>query len=90
MMVAAVTDTDKRRYEFATWAQAEAFALAAGSQPRITISAEIAVLQAAGVDLWRPLVVLSASDYAPAPALDSHGSILVGADWLDATFGGES
>ena len=98
MMVAVVIDSDRVRHAFATWAQAEAFALAVGRKVWITAMAEQAVRKKVKVKSEAvPIRVHpgGAEPHRDTADVGSYGltatwSIAVGSDWLDANFGGES
>lgn len=98
MMVAVVIDSDRVRHAFATWAQAEAFALAVGRKVRLTSMAAQAVRKK--VKVKSEAVPIRVHLGGAEPHLNtadggSYGptaiwSIAVGSDWLDANLGGES
>ena len=71
---------------FPTWAQAEAFAAAVGLEALTTVAVDKLICAALGYD-WAPVSVIPGA--SPPKVLDDDGPV-VGADWLDATFGGES
>lgn len=72
---------------FPTWAQAEAFAAAVGLEALTTTAVDKLICVALGFNGWAPVHVVPG---ASPPEVWDDDFPVVGADWLDATFGGES
>ena len=91
MMIAVVIDTNRRRHEFATWAQAEAFADAVGMSVALMPEVIDVVRLLAGVTTKCGVIVRGGAE-RPTLKWVQHEHrfttphvpvVNVGADWLD-------
>ena len=91
MMIAVVIDANRCRHEFATWAQAEAFADAVGMSVALMSDVRDVVRRLAGATT-KCGVIVTDSDECPTRKWVQHEHrfttpripvVNVGADWLD-------
>jgi len=92
MMIAIVVDTDKRRHEFATWSQAEAFAAATNRSAALTSEVVAVVCRLADAVTKCGVLVTATAEYPslqwiqyeePFTITRNIPVVTVGCEWLD-------